>query len=187
MTKTLHILASSFLVLVLLGAGCAGVVEEEDSQDGKVILDVPMDEEDFREREAAEREEAENAQDGSSEGLDAAETVDVSENNQGESDGEATQDEQVSQLREFNITAKQWVFEPDTITVSEGDTVRMNITSVDVDHGIALSAFGINQSLKPGETEVIEFVAEKKGSFPFICNVFCGAEHSSMSGTLIVE
>lgn len=90
-------------------------------------------------------------------------------------------------VKEFLIIAKQWSFVPDTITVSKGDTVRLKITSVDVTHGFALPDFDVSVNLQPGEEEVIEFVADKEGTFRFYCSVFCGSGHSSMDGNLVVQ
>lgn len=90
-------------------------------------------------------------------------------------------------VKSFSIVAKNWVFEPATITVKKGDTVKLSIKSVDVDHGFALSAFNVNKPLKPGQTTTVEFVADKTGSFTFFCSVFCGSGHSGMRGTLVVE
>lgn len=89
--------------------------------------------------------------------------------------------------RTFSITAKQWSFDPARIVVNEGDTVVLKITSIDVDHGLAISAFGVNVKLKPNTTETVTFVADKKGTYTFSCNVFCGSGHGSMKGTLVVE
>ena len=91
------------------------------------------------------------------------------------------------EVKSFTITATQWDFTPSTITVNQGDTVRLTVTSADVSHGIFLKAFGINQVLPPNETKVIEFVADNKGTFPFVCSVQCGAGHGSMTGQLIVK
>jgi cytochrome c oxidase subunit 2 len=104
-----------------------------------------------------------------------------------ETEPEPAPQQPVAQVRTFNITAKQWDFSPSTITVSQGDTVRLNVTSTDVAHGIAISAFGVNERLEPGKTTAIEFIADKKGTFTFFCSVFCGSGHGSMKGTLIVE
>ena len=93
----------------------------------------------------------------------------------------------VAVTKSFTLTAKKWTFDPATITVKKGDTVKLSVKSIDVDHGFALSAFGINQNLTPGQTTLIEFVADKTGSFPFVCSVFCGSGHGGMRGTLIVE
>jgi len=91
------------------------------------------------------------------------------------------------QVKEFTMVAKRWDFEPSTITVNEGDTVRLIINSIDVAHGFAISTFGVNERLNAGETVTVEFVADRKGTFSFFCSVFCGSGHGGMRGSLIVE
>ena len=92
-----------------------------------------------------------------------------------------------SEIKEFDMTAKQWEFTPSTITVNEGDTVRLNIKSEDVTHGFAISEFGVNERVLPGETTSVEFIADKKGEYTFFCSVQCGAGHGGMRGKLIVK
>jgi cytochrome c oxidase subunit 2 len=87
----------------------------------------------------------------------------------------------------FNLIASQWKFDPSEIAVNEGDTVVVNITSVDVPHGFAIPAFGVNVTIPGGETVNTSFVANKKGSYTFVCSILCGSGHSQMVGTLIVE
>jgi cytochrome c oxidase subunit 2 len=91
-----------------------------------------------------------------------------------------------AQSVEVKITAKKFSFDPNKISVSKGDTVRLIVTSVDVDHGIGISEFGIDRKVKKGATEVIEFVADKEGKFVFFCSVFCGDGHPDMTGELLV-
>jgi len=95
--------------------------------------------------------------------------------------------EEQGNLVEIDVTAKQWEFNPSTITVSEGDTVVLNVTSIDVTHGFTISQFGVSDRLNSGQTTRIEFVADKKGTFTFFCSVFCGSGHGGMRGTLIVN
>jgi|TARA_Y100000310_G_scaffold91480_1_gene88840 cytochrome c oxidase subunit 2 len=102
--------------------------------------------------------------------------------NTNQDDSQTTQE-----TKEFTMTAKKWDFSPSTITVNEGDKVILNVESIDVTHGIAIPDFGVSESLSPGNTVKIEFTADKKGSFSFFCNVFCGSGHGGMSGTLIVQ
>ena len=90
-------------------------------------------------------------------------------------------------IKEFNMTAKNWEFNPSTISVKLGDRVVIHVKSIDVEHGIALPAFGISQNLNPGEEVTLEFVADQKGEFTFFCNVYCGAGHREMKGTLVVN
>ena len=92
-----------------------------------------------------------------------------------------------SGVKEFRMTAKQFKFDPDTIEVNKGDTVRLIVTSTDVPHGIAIPEYGINAKLAVGTPTTIEFVADKTGTFNAFCSVFCGSGHSGMKGTLIVR
>ncbi|MBI2426522.1 MAG: cupredoxin domain-containing protein [Candidatus Kerfeldbacteria bacterium] len=86
----------------------------------------------------------------------------------------------------FSMTARQWQFDPSTITVDEGDTVILNITSEDVTHGFFISAFDVSETLTPGQTTTVQFVADEDGTFSFSCNISCGSGHSTMRGTLVV-
>lgn len=88
---------------------------------------------------------------------------------------------------EIDMVAKQFEFIPEVVTVNEGDTVRLNIESIDVDHGISIPDFGVNVQLDAGKTTTVEFIANKKGEFTFVCSVFCGIDHGLMKGTLVVE
>ena len=92
-----------------------------------------------------------------------------------------------SQVKEFNIIAKQFSFEPDTITVNKGDRVKLNITSADVTHGFTISEFGVSADLLPGETKIVEFTASESGTYAFFCSVYCGLGHPNMKGKLIVN
>ncbi len=90
-------------------------------------------------------------------------------------------------VKEISITARQWKFDPDPIIVNKGDNVKLNIKSIDVTHGFSLPDFGINSKLNPGQTTMVEFTADKTGTFTFFCSVQCGEGHSNMKGTLIVN
>jgi cytochrome c oxidase subunit II len=97
--------------------------------------------------------------------------------------GEAMQGE----VKNITVTAKQFSFEPSEIRVKQGDKVHLTVKSVDVTHGLLLSAFNVNLNLEPNEEVTADFVADKKGTFPFICNVLCGVGHKNMTGNFIVE
>ncbi len=88
---------------------------------------------------------------------------------------------------EVRVSAKQFEFNPSTIKVKKGQRVRIILTSQDVTHGLAIPAYGINVPVSKGEERVIEFVADKTGTFEFYCSIYCGAGHGAMRGTLIVE
>ncbi|MFH0836941.1 MAG: cupredoxin domain-containing protein [Candidatus Aenigmatarchaeota archaeon] len=87
----------------------------------------------------------------------------------------------VKQTKEFNIKAFQFGYEPNTITVNNGDVVKINIENTDVPHGIRIPDFNVK-----GENSV-EFTVNKTGEFKWYCTIFCGDGHRSMNGTLIVK
>lgn len=90
-------------------------------------------------------------------------------------------------VKTFNVTARQWVFEPAKITVSQGDKVKLVVQSTDVAHGIGIPDFNVSSRLEPGKTTTLEFIADKTGTFSFFCTVFCGDGHSTMRGSLVVQ
>ena len=87
----------------------------------------------------------------------------------------------------ITMTAEKYDFKPDTITVKKGDRVRISITALDRDHGLKIDAFQINRKLPKGEPVLVEFSADRTGTFPFECSEFCGMGHKKMKGKLVVE
>jgi cytochrome c oxidase subunit 2 len=89
---------------------------------------------------------------------------------------------------EITVTAKNWEFNPNVITIKKGDHVRLTLSSTEGTHGFSLPAFNINERLVAGaEPITVEFVADKTGEFDFRCNIMCGKGHMSQKGKLIVE
>lgn len=91
------------------------------------------------------------------------------------------------ETKEFTIEAFQFGFSPSTIKVNQGDKVRIIASSRDVPHGLAIPEFGVNMYLPGPAPKTIEFIADKKGTFTFYCNIPCGSGHSSMRGQLIIK
>ena len=92
---------------------------------------------------------------------------------------------------EIFMTSVRSRFNPEHITVKQGDHVIWRVTSleraVDATHGFAVPAYNLAASLEPGETIKMEFVADVPGTFPFYCSEFCSALHLEMLGYFIVE
>jgi len=97
-----------------------------------------------------------------------------------------SQDTTTIAVKEFTMTAKKFDFSPATITVSEGDKVKITIDNLDVPHGFAIKELDVKQDLPVGKS-IIKFTASKKGTFRFFCSLFCGKGHKEMEGKLIVE
>jgi cytochrome c oxidase subunit 2 len=90
-------------------------------------------------------------------------------------------------VSEFELPAVKYNFAPNVIRVKKGDRVKLVITAEDREHGFKLAAFHIDQRLPKGEAVTVEFTADRAGTFPFECSVFCGLGHKKMTGQLIVE
>ena len=93
----------------------------------------------------------------------------------------------IEAVREISIIAKRFEFEPSTIEVNQGETVRLTVKSIDVKHGFAISEYSIYETLPPNKEVKIEFVADKVGEFTYYCSVPCGYGHGRMRGKLIVR
>ena len=85
------------------------------------------------------------------------------------------------------MKAFQFGFDPNPVVVNEGEQVKLVVTSTDVTHGLSIAEFGVNARLIPGRPSIIDFTADKSGTFIFYCSVPCGAGHRSMRGRLIVK
>jgi len=78
---------------------------------------------------------------------------------------------------------------PSTIKLAYGKPAKILIRNIDVvSHGFALPDFEIAvPEIKAGEAVVVEFTPNKRGTFPFLCTIWCSNRHMEMRGRLIVE
>lgn len=78
---------------------------------------------------------------------------------------------------------------PRKFTLSYGKEARILIRNIEtVSHGFALPAFNVAaREIKAGEVAVIQFTPDKRGTFPFMCTVWCSDEHMQMNGEITVE
>ncbi len=77
-------------------------------------------------------------------------------------------------VREFNVTIFHTGYSPSSFTVNKGDTVRFRVLTspgtIEHMHGITIDAYNINEdALSVTEPKVIEFVADKSGTFSVYC------------------
>ena len=73
---------------------------------------------------------------------------------------------------EVTTTIQGLQYNPDTITLNEGDNVRLTIINKDnFGHAFNLKQFGITGSLQPGSTKTVEFTATKtNGQAVYTCS-----------------
>jgi cytochrome c oxidase subunit 2 len=90
-----------------------------------------------------------------------------------------------------DVVAERFVFVPAEITVDEGTTVEIRLTSEDTIHGFRVTggARPIDVAIpKRGRGGIrVRFEAAEPGRFTFECSRVCGAGHSFMRGTIRVR
>ena len=89
--------------------------------------------------------------------------------------------------REFTIVAKDHVFSPDKLEVSQDDLVKITLRSDDVPISFAIDAYRIIKRVSGKTSITFEFRADQAGTFPFYCNLTTDAACKDMKGTLSVR
>lgn len=92
-----------------------------------------------------------------------------------------------STVKTFAVKNDKLTFTPNKMTVKKGDTVKVTFTVTAGTHDWKIDEFDAGtQVLSEGQTETVEFVADKTGTFEFYCSV---GNHRQMGmvGSLIVE
>jgi heme/copper-type cytochrome/quinol oxidase subunit 2 len=92
-----------------------------------------------------------------------------------------------AESRSFEVTASKYKFEPEVLTVDQGDDVTITLKSSDRSHGFEIKEYNVKTEIpEGGGTVKVQFVADKPGTFTFRCSKFCGLGHGKMKGRLIV-
>lgn len=92
-----------------------------------------------------------------------------------------------SGVREIEVEAGSFYFNPNTITVKKGETVRIILNSVSMQHDFVIDELNVKSEVIPaGESTTVEFTADTVGEFEYYCSV---GQHRAqgMVGTLIVQ
>lgn len=93
----------------------------------------------------------------------------------------------VPSIKEFLVTGTNFKFSVPEMRVKQGDTVRVIFTSESGMHDWKIDEFAAGtKMLTAGQSETVEFVADKVGTFQYYCSV---GQHrqAGMVGELIVE
>lgn len=87
----------------------------------------------------------------------------------------------------FKVTGSPFKFDPAEIRVNKGDTVIIVFTNSSGTHDWVIDQFDARaKQLQSGQTETIEFVADKAGTFEYYCSV-SNHRAQGMVGKLIVD
>ncbi len=88
--------------------------------------------------------------------------------------------------RVIKIVAKKFDYTPNEIKLKKGVPVILEFTTLDVFMGFKVPDLGVRADIIPGKVSRLRLVPDKVGTFPFVCDVFCGSGHEDMTGTIIV-
>lgn len=90
-------------------------------------------------------------------------------------------------VREFTVVGSSFTFSPSTLSVKKGDHVKITFVNSGGMHDFVLNDFNAaTPVIQTGQSAVVEFDADKTGSFQYYCSV---GNHRAMGmvGTLTVE
>ena len=95
------------------------------------------------------------------------------------------------------VHASMGGFDPPALTVSAGETVKIELSSMDTSmhsdgggwHQFAIDELGVDWKVGPLSSEVFDLAAPATpGTYTWYCDICCGGkENPSMQGTLTVE
>jgi heme/copper-type cytochrome/quinol oxidase subunit 2 len=89
--------------------------------------------------------------------------------------------------RDFIIVAKDHVFTPDKLDVSQDDLVKITLRSEDRPVSFAIDAYRIVKRVSGNTAITFEFRADQPGTFPFYCNLTKDPGCKDMRGVLNVR
>lgn len=87
---------------------------------------------------------------------------------------------------EAYLAARMWNWYP-ILKLRQGETYRLHMSSLDLNHGFSLQPLNMNFQVIPGYDHVLTLTPTSTGEFTIVCNEFCGIGHDRMIGKIIVE
>jgi cytochrome c oxidase subunit II len=83
------------------------------------------------------------------------------------------------------LQASQFQWTP-VLELQRGETYRILISSIDVQHGFSVQPGNVNFQVLPEFITGLEMTPEETGEYTIVCNEFCGLGHHLMVGRIIV-
>jgi cytochrome c oxidase subunit II len=84
------------------------------------------------------------------------------------------------------LVARMWSWYP-ALRLRKGETYRVHLSSLDLQHGFSLQPLNMNFQVLPGYDHVLTLTPTSTGEFTIVCNEFCGIGHDRMIGKILVE
>jgi cytochrome c oxidase subunit 2 len=86
----------------------------------------------------------------------------------------------------IKVVSRRFVFEPAEITLKKGVPVVIEITTEDVVMGFSAPDLKQRADVLPKQVARVRFTPDKTGTYPFLCDIFCGSGHENMNGVIKV-
>jgi cytochrome c oxidase subunit II len=83
------------------------------------------------------------------------------------------------------LIARQWQWYP-VLQLKKGETYRLHLSSLDVQHGFSLQPVNLNLQVLPKYDYIVTLSPTQSGEFSIVCNEFCAIGHHLMVGKIIV-
>ena len=84
------------------------------------------------------------------------------------------------------LLGRMWSWNP-VLKLRQGETYRIHLSSLDLNHGFSLQPLNMNFQVLPGYDHILTITPTSKGEFTIVCNEFCGIGHDKMIGKIFVE
>ena len=84
------------------------------------------------------------------------------------------------------LLARMWSWYP-ALKLQQGASYTIHLSSMDVNHGFSLYPANINFQIVPGYDYGLLMKPDKPGEYRIMCNEFCGINHHTMLGRIVVE
>jgi len=84
------------------------------------------------------------------------------------------------------LRGQVWTWTP-ILKLKKGVNYKFHISSVDLMHGFSLMPLNMNFQVVPGHDNILNMTPTSAGTFHILCNEFCGINHHTMIGKIIVS
>src|SRR3990167_2449309 len=91
----------------------------------------------------------------------------------------------VNGVREIELKAFQYGWNPENVVVKKGEKIRFIIETADVPHGFELEGIIIpgwdpDKSVRKGDKTILEIQADEAGAWDMVCTAYCGPGHTGI-------
>jgi cytochrome c oxidase subunit 2 len=83
------------------------------------------------------------------------------------------------------LIGRMWLWYP-VLELERGQSYRLHLSSLDLQHGFSLQPININVQVHPGYEHVLTVTPDRAGEYSIVCNEYCGLGHHSMLGKIFV-